>query len=234
MNRFAAAVSLLLSCSCIEQDTSETLDGERVEVLTQAGYNIVADYYPASEPGRPAVLLVPRNVRSDFPLDFIETLHSHDWSVITYDPGGSGESSGPLWSGHGAEGLPELGAISDLLKADGVTDLAVVSDFSNEALVNAYAYQAHTLQESLMPTAVGYISPSFSGSQSLVGFVVQLDLFPDLPRLFANADTPEYFMEIDPGCWEFVDYPEDGWPLFEYAPQLAEDLDAFFVKELTP
>ena len=223
-----------MSCSCSGADTGETLDGERLEILTADGYTIVADYYPASEPGRPAVLLVPKVVRSDFPLGFIDLLHSHDWAVLTYDPGGSGESSGPSWSGHRAEGLPELAAISDVLEGDGVTDLAVVSDFSNEALVNAYAYQANTLQESLMPAAVGYISPSFSGSQSLVGFVVQLDLFPDLPRLFVNADTPEYFMEIDPGCWEYVDYPEDGWPLFEYAPQLAEDLDAFFVQELTP
>lgn len=228
MKRLAAA-SLLVSCSCTGQDTGVPLDGERLEILTADANTIVADYYPASEPGRPAVLLVPRYVRSDFPLDLIQALQSHDWSVLTYDPRGTGESSGPLWSGFSIEGLQDLAAISDVLEADGVTDLAVVSDYRNEGFVNAYAYQAHTLQESLIPVAIGYISPNITAAQ----YLVQLDLIPAIPSLLVNSETPEEFMELDPGSWVFIDYQESGWPLFEYAPQLAEDLDAFFVQELS-
>jgi pimeloyl-ACP methyl ester carboxylesterase len=133
-----------------------------VTVTTRDSVDLVADYYAASGPGRPGVVLLhmipPSNDRSSWPVDFVTRLQAHDWGVVVVDRRGAGDSGGVAVDAYTGEwGRYDVEACVLQLVADGATEIVLIG--ASNGTTSALDYAAWAAGEGLpVPAALGFMT----------------------------------------------------------------------------
>ncbi len=220
--------ALILALSACTRDPSPGA----IALRTRDGVTLAADYYPASSPGRPAVLLLhmipPSNDRTNWPADFIEALRSRDWSVLAVDRRGAGDSGGdPEDAYTGESGRYDVEACTKRLAGDGASSLAIIG--ASNGTTSMIDYAAWAPGEGLMaPAALGYMTGgTYTENQTPVESV------PAVPAIFTYSSAEAAWsveqQPLDPGTWSFREYPrgDHGTRMFQAAPEVGADLLGF-------
>ena len=208
--------------------------GGTVDIVTRDGLTLVADYYPAEQEGRPTVVLLHMNPvyfdRSDWPPDFIERLHAHDWTVVVPDRRGAGESEGEAEDAvMGDAGRYDVEAAVLLATEDGYGDPLIIGASNGTTSMIDYAVWAEG--EGLPPpVGLGFMTGGvYTENQTSMEEVVALGL----PAIFTYSAAERGWSvdQQDRGVsdWSFLEYPEGdhGVKMFDAAPEVADDLDAW-------
>lgn len=228
---------LLLACSGGDADSEVTpyVPPEQGEIalLTRDEVELVADLYPASDRGRPAIVLLhmvpPSWDRTSWPIEFVERLHAHDWHVLVLDRRGAGESGGVAEDAYiGEAGRYDVEAAALYLAAIEAGDLAILG--ASNGTTSMVDYAAWAPEEALPePVSLGFMTGGdYTENQTAMGDV------PSVPAVFTySTEESEWSLAqvaLDPGTWVFHEYPDGdhGTKMFDAAPEVADDLDAFF------
>ena len=212
-------------------------DGGVIQLETRDGVLLEADYYPSAYAGAPSVVLLHMYAvyydRTGWPLDFIDTLNSHGWSVIVPDRRGAGNSEGdPEESWDGEKGKWDVEACTLRLQEDGYGDPAIIGASNGTTTMIDYAIWAPSegLPEAV---ALGFMTGgTYTIANNMVG-----DL-PVLPAIFTYSTDEAAWSEgniaDNPGDWEFFEYPDGahGTDMFDAAPEVADDIEGFLSKWL--
>jgi pimeloyl-ACP methyl ester carboxylesterase len=235
------------ACSGVETDTVLPADTEEydppsgeVTLLTDDGVSLVADMVPASEPGRPSVILLHMNPvafdRTDWPLDFIEQLNANDWNLLVPDRRGAGESGGePQDAIEGEGGRLDVSACVQFLADETGEGPFVIAGASNGT--TSMIDYATWAQADALPPPAGLVF--FTGGTYTETNTAMVDL-PPLPSLFLYAaDENEWSVAqqalAPPDLWTFIEYAEGdhGTLLLSAAPESADDAEGFIGELLT-
>ena len=222
-----------------DDDTSawQPPDGGVIQLETRDGVMLEADYYPSQSEGATAFVLLHMYAvyydRTGWPLDFIETLTGHGWTVLVPDRRGAGNSEGdPEESWNGEKGKWDVEACVLRLQEDGYGALAVVGASNGTTSMVDYANWAE--DEGLPePVLLGYMTgDAYTIANSWVS-----NLSP-VPAIFTYSTEESAWsvsqMDLDPGTWAFHEYPDGahGTQMFTAAPEVADDLEAYFLQWL--
>jgi pimeloyl-ACP methyl ester carboxylesterase len=208
-----------------------------VTVTTRDSVDLVADYYAASGPGRPGVVLShmipPSNDRSSWPVDFVTRLQAHDWGVVVVDRRGAGDSGGVAVDAYTGEwGRYDVEACVLQLVADGATEIVLIG--ASNGTTSALDYAAWAAGEGLpVPAALGFMT---GGTYTETN--TPMSALPSMPAVFtystAEAAWSVAQAPLDPGSWSMLEYADGahGTDMFGAAPEVSDDLDAFLVSVL--
>jgi pimeloyl-ACP methyl ester carboxylesterase len=226
---------LLLALGCKATADDPLPEGaSTVQLTTRDDVTLVADLYPASTTERPGVVLLhmtPRGPwnRTDWPTDFIEKLHAHDWAVIAVDRRGAGDSGGEADDAfEGEKGKYDVEACVLKLNENSLGALAVIGASNGTTSMIDYAVWAggEGLPE---VAAMGFMTGgTYTENQTGISDV------PKVPAIFTYSteerDWSVAQQPLDPGTWSFREYPDGahGTQMFEAKPEVADHLDAFF------
>lgn len=203
---------------------------------TRDGVDLVGDVY-AGDPGAPGVVLLhmipPAWDRASWPADFVSRLRSHGWWVVALDRRGAGDSGGAAVDAYeGEKGRYDLEAAALWLRDAGAGDLAVIGASNGTTTLLDYAIWAPG--EGLPPVTVAGLMTGGTYTENNDDF----DAMPDVPAIFTFS-TAERAWSVEqqaggPAAWEFVEYPtgDHGTLMFDAAPQVAADIDAFLAESL--
>jgi pimeloyl-ACP methyl ester carboxylesterase len=239
---------ILVLSACGDKDVDDTSpqdtapdfvppEGGVIQLEARDGVMLEADYYPSDHAGAPSIVLLHMYAvyydRSDWPLDFIELLGNHGWTVIVPDRRGAGNSEGdPEESWDGEKGKWDVEACTLKLQEDGYGPPAIIGASNGTTSMIDYAIWAP--EEGLPePVALGFMT----GGTYTIANSFMSDL-PVLPAIFtystAEASWSEGKMDDNPGDWEFFEYPngDHGTLMFEAAPEVAQDIEGFLLKWL--
>ncbi len=208
-----------------------------VTLTTRDDVQLVADYYAASGPDRPGVVLLhmipPSNDRSTWPVDFVEQLHAHDWGIVVVDRRGAGDSGGNAVDAYTGEwGRYDVEASVGQLTADGASSIALIG--ASNGTTSALDYAVWAGGEGLpVPVALGFMTGgTYSEAQTA------MEELPPIPSIFTYSTAEAAWsvdqQPLDPGSWCFEEYADGahGTAMFDAAPEVADDLDAFFASAL--
>ncbi len=188
-------------------------DGGVVELETQDGVTLVADYYPHAESNAPSVVLLhmipPSWDRTSWPESFITDLGEAGFTVINVDRRGAGDSEGRATDAYdGPKGKYDVEAAVLRLEADGYTgDLAVLGASNGSTSALDYAVWAGE-GNGTTPAMVAFLTGgTYTEAQNDVANV------PVGNVLFTYSTEERGWsvdqQEHDPGSWTFMEY-EDG------------------------
>jgi len=204
-----------------------------VTLSTRDGVELVGDVY-AGEPGSAGVVLLhmtpsgPWN-RGDWPASFISKLTDEGWSVLAIDRRGAGESGGdPVDAYEGEAGRYDVEAAVIELDRRGVGPIALIG--ASNGTTSALDYAVWAGSEGLpVPVALGMMTGgSYTENQNPMS-----DL-GDTPTVFtystAERDWSVEQQAIAADSWVFEEYPNGahGTQMFDVAPEVEDDLAAFF------
>lgn len=218
-------------------DTDEELDpspeGE-VGFQTADGVDLVADWYPASAPDRPAVLLLhmipPNWDRSSWPDDFVSALRAEDWAVLVVDRRGAGDSGGTARDAYEGEGGQlDVDACVDFLGAEGAGGLAIVG--ASNGTTSMIDFVVGTGDGgALVPAALTFMTGgTYTEAQHDMGDVAAVGV----PALFTFSTAERAWsvdqQAVDPGGWAFLEYADGdhGTEMFSAAPEVGGDIVGF-------
>ncbi len=216
-----------------DDDTSWTPpDGGVITLTTRDGVTLEADYYPAAAAGAPGVVLLHMNPmyndRTNWPPEFIGLLRARDWAVLAVDRRGTGGSGGdPEEAFQGEKGRWDVEACAARLRDDGYGDLAIVGASNGTTSMLDYAVWA---PEESLPEPVTMV---YMTGGTYTEYNTEMERAPAVPALFTysteEATWSELQRDLDPGSWVFSEYPGagHGTQMFEGAPEIAGDIDAF-------
>jgi len=217
-----------------DDDTCEPPAGGVIQLQTQDGVTIVADYYPSTHCPAPGVVLLhmipPQWDRTSWPAGFITQLNGNGWTVIVPDRRGAGESGGVAEDAYqGPNGKFDVDACVARLAEDGYAgDLAIIGASNGTTSMVDYAAWAATTRAP-EPDLLGYMSGGgYTTAQTAIADV------PPVPAFFAYP-TSEATWHVaqeahDPGTWDWFEYdPGDhGTLLFGAVGQpVYDDIDGF-------
>lgn len=188
-------------------------EGGVVHLQTRDGVTLEGDYYPASAPGRPGVVLLhmipPGNDRTNWPEAFIAELAAHDWAVINIDRRGAGNSEGDATDAYEGElGRYDTEAAVTRLTTDGYGPVGIMG--ASNGTTSMIDYAAWAPGEGLpVPAVLGFLTGgTYTEAQTSMEEVV------DLPCVFTYQTSENAWSEeqraLDPGDWEFHEYPGAG------------------------
>jgi pimeloyl-ACP methyl ester carboxylesterase len=238
------AIALLVGCAdAAGGDSGPGADpwvppgGGEVELLTEDGVVLVADYYPAATAGAPAFVLLhmipPAWDRTSWPGAFVAALQDSGASVLVPDRRGAGESGGEAQDAYeGEAGKYDVAAAVDRLVADGAGPVAVIgaSNGTTSALDHAVWAQAG---HSTVPAALGFMTGgTYTENQT------DMASLGDVPAVFTYSTEERGWsvaqQDLDPGTWSFLEYAagDHGTRMFDAAPEVQDDLLAFFAGAL--
>lgn len=232
---------LLLACGGPDDETTTTTttvtgcDGVEsgvVTVTTRDGLELVADRLPPPSCGAPGVVLLhmvpPSNDRTNWPRSFRRALNDAGFAVLTVDRRGAGGSEGePEDAYDGPHGKHDVEACALELVADGAGDLVILG--ASNGTTSMIDYAAWAEGEGLpVPVALGFMTGgTYTENQTAMGEV------PPIPAIFTYSTAERAWSEaqraLDPGGWEFREYPDGahGTDMFDAAPEVEGDLLAF-------
>ena len=208
-------------------------EGGVITLETRDGVALVAKNYPAETEGRPAVVLLhmvpPSWDRSSWPTSFIGLLQAHDWSVLVVDRRGAGDSEGVATEAYeGEKGRYDVEACTKKLAEDGAGPLAIIG--ASNGTASALDYTLWARGEGLTePVALGFMTGgSYTEKQSAMSSLTDgppaIFTFSTAERAWSVAQEPG-----GPSTWVFHEYAagDHGTKMFDAAPEVAADLDAF-------
>ena len=205
-----------------------------VSLTTRDGVTLAADWYPSATEGQPVVVLLhmtpagPWN-RTDWPVEFIETLNAHDWSVLAVDRRGAGESGGEGKDAYDGEaGRYDVEACVKYAADEGAGAVGLIG--ASNGTTSMIDYAAWSGGEGLPEAvALAYLSGgTYTENQTAMADVPQIPMFFGYPT--SERSWPENQKGLDPGSWQFHEYDGSahGTKLFADGTTVAADLDAFF------
>ncbi|NCG21415.1 MAG: hypothetical protein GWP91_20585 [Rhodobacterales bacterium] len=214
----------------------ENVTGEVVTLNTSDGVALEADRYTGIA-GKPGIVLThmipPSNTRADWPVNFIEKLTCHGWSVIAFDRRGTVNSGGtPVDSYEGPGGQLDIAAAVASLNEVGVEGLALIGASNGTTSSIDYAIWADAnggpeiLALGLM-TGGGYTENQHA-----------MSTLPNIPVAFtystAEANWSVDQQPLDPGSWSFLEYEggAHGTQMFDAKPKVKSDLEDFLLDVL--
>jgi pimeloyl-ACP methyl ester carboxylesterase len=211
--------------------TCDEVESGVVSVTTRDGLALQADYLapPACDaPGIVLVHMAPPNDRTNWPRSFRKALHEAGYAVISIDRRGAGGSQGNPQDAPGPNGRYDVEAAVAKLVADGVGEVAVLG--ASNGTTSMIDYAAWAPDEGLPePFALGFMTGgSYTENQTPMSAV------PGVPAVFTFSTAERFWSEaqrtLHPGVWEFLEYPngDHGTGMFDAAPEVADDLVAFF------
>jgi pimeloyl-ACP methyl ester carboxylesterase len=230
---------LLTASACsTPQSPEETAEGaEAVTLTTRDDITLSGDHYPAAS-GSPGLVLLHMNPaagndRTNWPATFIDQLHAHDWHLLVIDRRGTGLSEGEAQDAfEGEKGRYDVEAAALYLQSSGAGSLVIVAASNGTTSLLDYALWAPG--EGLPQPVVAALLTGGSYTENQNSFAD----FPAIPSLFSYAsDEAEWSnaqQEANPGPWVFQEYADGahGTHLFEAAPSLGDDIEAFLVDSL--
>ncbi len=204
-------LTLALLLACTPEDPWIPPVGGVVDLQTDDGITLRADYTPAANPSRPAVVLVhmipPNFDRTSWPEAFVQLLATEDWSVLAIDRRGAGESDGDAVDAYqGPLGRLDVAAAVGKLVADGAGDIVLIGASNGTTSVADYASDA-AAEGWTPPTATGFLSagPYTENQQAIGDMPVRPSFF-----MYENSDRERSWAEgIEPDApdaWEFWFY----------------------------
>jgi hypothetical protein len=223
-------------------DTTEALpwmphSGGVVELVASDGTVLVGDYYPASEEGRPSMLLYGDfyGSRVTVPHSFIESFTSKGWNVLVMDWRSFGDSGGDEYISDAAYLDMEL-AIGFLDYETHGPAPAIFGGICFWALM--HAYKAETLDDRTQIAGFGMMPFTDNGACN----ILNPDQMPNVPTLFVvNSldDAEDPYVAAGRANWVFLTEfgALDGWarlddPSHEDSDALREAIFDFFVRVL--
>jgi hypothetical protein len=244
-------LGLLLACSDKDpasDDTSEPVDtaedwgapdGGVIELTTQDGVTLVADYYPSDAEGGSAVVLLhmipPNWDRTSWPQDFIGQLSDQGWSVLVPDRRGAGDSGGTANEAYsGDQGKYDAAACVERLVIDGYGDIAILGASNGTTTALDYTLWSQSADVDLpTPVALGFMTGgSYTENQNSMS---DLGI---LPAIFTYS-TEESAWSVTQQTlghdeWEFNEYAggSHGTQMFNSKPEVKDDLVAFLSQHL--
>lgn len=214
-------------------------DAQVVNLTTTDGVRLEADFYPAGEGDKAALLLhmiPPGNDRSNYPPVFIRALNDAGYAVLNLDRRGAGGSEGdPSAAYEGPAG--RLDAVAGLAalqeSACRIAPSSVVIIGASNGTTTALDYTVDSsVAEQDRPRALVFLSPgSYTENQNTMAehasTLAAMRVFfgyPDSERAW-----PEGVRELDGGSWAFKEYAGGGHGarLFDSSPQVLGDIIAF-------
>ena len=189
-----------------EEEAWQRPEGGEIELLREDGLRIVADYYPASQQGRPAVVLLHSYAiddnRGTWSPELIEAILAEDWALIVPDLRGYGESQGDAIQGY-FDPL-DIAACAERVLRNGYGPFAVLPSGNSGDQINPYAYRAATMGDIPQPAAIGYL-----GGGRWNESVSSMETVPLLPTVFVETrDDGEAWAEQyegqNPDYWTFL------------------------------
>jgi pimeloyl-ACP methyl ester carboxylesterase len=204
-----------------------------VELETSDGLTLAADCLPAPTCGAPALVLLhmipPTWDRSSWPQDFRQRLVDAGLTVLVLDRRGAGASEGdPQDAYEGPDGWRDVEAAAVRLRADGWGDLSILGASNGTTSLLDYTVWAPA-QDLPEPVSVGFMTGgAYTENQH------PMSALPPIPAIFTYSTEERAWSEaqraLDPGDWIFHEYPEGdhGTRMFDAAPQVSDDLLAFF------
>lgn len=208
-------------------------EGGVVELVTDDGVTLVADYTPVDQEGAAAVVLLhmipPSWDRTSWPTDFVSALHDQGWAVIAPDRRGAGDSGGEAREAYtGPNGKLDAAACVDRLRADGYDDIAIIGASNGTTTALDYTLWARA-EGRPVPVALGFMTGgSYTEAQSAMA-----DLGAEVPAVFTFSTEERAWSVTQQGLerasWVFHEYPsgDHGTQMFRAAPEVADDLVAF-------
>ena len=210
-----------------------TPSGE-VALETADGVALVADWYPASRPDRPAVLLLhmipPSWDRSSWPGAFISALQAEDWAVLVVDRRGAGGSGGAARDAYeGPGGQRDVDACVEFLGAEGADALAIIG--ASNGTTSMVDFVVGTGDGgALVPAAIAFMTGgTYTENQHAMAEVAAIGV----PAMFTYSTAERAWsvdqMPLDPGGWAFEEYAsgDHGTKMFDAAPEVGADLVGF-------
>ena len=206
--------------------------GDRIVELFD-GVRVPSRYEPASEPERPAIILLhgadPRSSRHEWPEEIIMDLVARDYTVLVPDVRGCGEAEGDAAALGTFVGIRDLRRYMEVVHEDGYGRTIVIAGTGSDGTMTGYAYRDDTGQEDLPLFAMGYLT---SHVPRVVEGLATLREDSDRPVLFMYPSNvgawAESKRQVGNPAWTFLRYPPGGinTDLFkEWAsPEAAEDL----------
>ena len=237
MNRSSSLIiaTLVAVAGCKKEEASGV---EVVSNTTRDDVTLAAEYNGASA-GRPGIVLLhmipPQWSRHDWPDEFLEQLNAHDYHVLPIDRRGAGDSGGVAEDAYeGEAGRYDVEASVEFLIANGATEVGILA--ASNGTTSLVDYTVWASGEGLPePAAAAYLTGgSYTENQTDMEEVAARSV----PSTFAfSTDEREWSVEqeaLDPGVWSWLEYPDGahGTRMFDAAPEVADDLDAFFVEQL--
>lgn len=180
---------------------------------TSDGVRLEADYWPATEPGSPVVVLLHMTPeggfhRGDYPTRVRSALHDVGMSVLTLDRRGSGESKGTARDAYSGEGgrLDVEAAVRQALSAGCVVDPErVFLVGASNGTTSVFDYVVAHDPELPDAAAVVFLSPG-EYTESQFSFA---DAGPQsIPWLWMYPTNEPWslgFVDDAPADWEFVE-----------------------------
>lgn len=206
-----------------------------VKMETRDGVKLTADVLPG-DPGAPGFVLLhmgPPNDRTNWPDEFREQLNANGWWVVALDRRGAGDSKGnPQEAAFGPNGKYDVEAAAILLRDAGAGPLAVIG--ASNGTTTLLDYAAWAPGEDLPPVAAA----GFMTGDTYTEFNTPFTEMPEVPAVFtystAERDWSVAQQEGAPASWVFHEYADGrhGTAMFDVAPEVADDLEAFFLSVL--
>lgn len=212
--------------------------GGVIELTTEDGITLVADYAPVDQEGAAAVVLLhmipPSWDRTSWPTEFVADLNAQGWAVLVPDRRGAGDSEGVAREAYtGPNGKYDAAACVDRLKADGYDDIAIIGASNGTTTALDYTLWA-TTEGRPVPAALGFMT---GGSYTETNNSMD-DLSGSIPAVFTFS-TEERNWSVSQqsyghASWTFHEYePGDhGTLMFSAAPEVSADLITFLAASL--
>jgi pimeloyl-ACP methyl ester carboxylesterase len=207
-----------------------------ITVETRDGVTLEADYW-AGDPGAPGFVLLhmipPSNDRSTWPRSFEKDLVREGYAVLAVDRRGAGGSEGIAVEAYtGPNGKYDVEACVLHLQAEGAGALAIIG--ASNGTTSMLDYAAWAPGEGLPEAAaLGFMTGgAYTETNTAMSEV------PSIPAAFtystAERDWSVDQQPLDPGTWSFLEYPDGdhGTLMFDAAPEVGDDLVAFFTSVL--
>ncbi|MFK7929520.1 MAG: hypothetical protein AB8H79_15090 [Myxococcota bacterium] len=206
----------------------EMFDGVRVNTI----------YRPASQPGRPSVLMMACSpvgtAQYQWPPRLIEDLVARDWAVLIPEMRGCGRSEGDWQPLLGPVGINDIDTFATKLEQDEFGPLSIITGLYIDGAVVAYTQKADRGELPISPVAIGLLTSYSIQTESLTP-LSSLDTRPILFQyLFANKAWPNEKRRENPGSWEFIEYDTNllDRGLFVQNPNAADDLVDFLDRSI--
>ncbi len=209
-----------------------------VELQTEDGLTLEADFYSSGVAGGKAVFLLhmipPGNDKSNYTPEFINALGAAGFSVLNVNRRGAGASEGdPVQAYEGPNGRLDAVAAHDFLTMDGCGTppslIWAVGATNGTTTVTDFAVGASPEDR---PAAIVLLSPGqYTENQNT--YVGEAETLSAIPMFFGFPDSesewPEAMMPLDAGQWQFSEFAggQHGTLLFSSHPEIIDEILAF-------
>lgn len=209
-----------------------------VELQTEDGLTLEADFYSSGVAGGKAVFLLhmipPGNDKSNYTPEFINALGAAGFSVLNVNRRGAGASEGdPVQAYEGPNGRLDAVAAHDFLTMDGCGTppslISAVGASNGTTTVTDFAVGASPEDR---PAAMVLLSPGqYTENQNT--YVDAAGTLSAIPMYFGFPDSesewPEAMMPLDTGLWQFSQFEggQHGTRLFSSHPESIAEIVAF-------